>query len=188
MKGFKLFGGNQIKNVGEYILDYVAKYPEIMIFVGTDSVQLRKNTLYATAIVLYHPGNGAHVIFKRHILPKIKDLYTRLWNEVEYTKKVAGFLNKNLEGKYKFIWTKDTLRQYKNMNRMPSDHELNEANEKLKFEKLIFVDLDFNSSENHKSYIVHDAAVNLFKSLGYRVRTKPKAWAASCAADLVCKF
>ena len=50
MEGFKLFGGSQIEDVGKYVLDYVTKYPETMVFIGTDSTQLRKITLYATSL------------------------------------------------------------------------------------------------------------------------------------------
>lgn len=188
MEGFKLFGGTQIPDVGQYVLDYVTKYPDTMVFIGTDSTQLRKQTLYATAIMLYHPGAGAHIIYKRYRLPKIKDLFTRLWNEVEYTKTVSEYIDTTLTGNYTFLWNKDTLREYKNMLRMPNDIELKEANMKLQFERLVFTDLDFNPSENHKSNVVHDAAVGTLKGLGFRVRTKPTAWAATCAADLVCKF
>ena len=188
MEGFKLFGGTQIPDVGQYVLDYVTKYPDTMVFIGTDSTQLRKQTLYATAIMLYHPGAGAHIIYKRYRLPKIKDLFNRLWNEVEYTKTVAEYIDVTLRGNYTFLWNKDTLREYKNMLRMPNDIELKEANMKLQFERLVFTDLDFNPSENHKSNVVHDAAVGTLKGLGFRVRTKPTAWAATCAADLVCKF
>ena len=188
MEGFKLFGGTQIEDVGQYVLDYVIKYPDTMVFIGTDSTQLRKQTLYATAVVLYHPGSGAHIIYKRTRLSKVKDLFTRLWKEVELTREVAEYVNSTITGTYTFEWNKDTLREYKNMLRMPSDDELREANIKLQSEKLIFVDLDFNPSENHKSNVVHDAGVGTLKGLGYRVRTKPTAYAATCAADLVCKF
>ena len=131
MEGFKLFGGSQIEDVGKYVLDYVTKYPETMVFIGTDSTQLRKITLYATAIMLYHPGRGAHIVFKRDRVPKIKDLFTRLWKEVEIVKEVAEYIDSTLKGKYKFEWTKDTLREYNNMLRMPTDKELEEANNKL---------------------------------------------------------
>lgn len=188
MESFKKFGGEHVRDVGQYVLDYVTQYPETMVFIGTDSTQLRKQTLYATAVMLYHPGGGAHIVFKRDRVPKIKDLFTRLWKEVEIVKEVAEYIDSTLKGKYKFEWTKDTLREYNNMLRMPTDKELEEANNKLQIERLVFVDLDFNPSENHKSNIVHDAGVGTLKGHGFRVRTKPTAWAASCAADLVCKF
>jgi len=35
--------------------------------------------------------------------------------------------------------------------------------------------------------MVYEAAVGYLTGLGFRVRCKPHAWAASCAADLNCK-
>jgi hypothetical protein len=49
------------------------------------------------------------------------------------------------------------------------------------------VDLDINSNKKYKSFIAHDAAVGMIKGYGFVVRTKPDAWAASAAADLLCK-
>ena len=53
--------------------------------------------------------------------------------------------------------------------------------------KLVDIDLDFNPNKKWGSNVVHDSAVGMLKGCGFRVRTKPRAWAASCAADLLCK-
>jgi predicted RNase H-related nuclease YkuK (DUF458 family) len=147
---FKKFGGQKIEDVSLYVKEYLQKYPGVKVYIGTDSVQLRSATNYATAICLWHVGNGAHVIFQRQRLEKTKDLFTRLWIETELSLKVA-----------------------------------NELRDSIGVESV--VDLDINPSEKYKSNMAHDAAMGMVKGYGFEVRTKPDAWAASCAADLLCK-
>lgn len=47
--------------------------------------------------------------------------------------------------------------------------------------------LDYNSNTNHKSNGVVVEATNYLKHLGYKFEIKPKAWAASVAADYFCR-
>lgn len=146
---YKKFGGVQIEDVVVYAKDYLAKNPDVKIFVGTDSSVLRSGTLYATAICFYHPGNGAHVVFERKRKEKCKDLFTRLWNETMLSLEVALSLrDAGIE---------------------------------------VTVDLDINPDLTYKSNQAHDAAVGLMKGYQFNVRTKPEAFAATCAADLLCK-
>ena len=204
MKEFKLFGGKIIEDVGQYAIDYIKKnavdHSEIIIYIGTDSKQLRKHTMYATAIAFYHVGKGAHIIFNRTKIPKVKDLFTRLYNEVEMTRRTAEALNKDLVGNYHFRWTDANIwvevggykvESMKNADKENGTNLLGELvkkyNDDLKHQKLITCDLDLNPSKMHKSNMVHDAGVGALKGNGFRVRTKPNAWCATCAADLLCK-
>jgi len=159
MKEFKLFGGHVIPDLATYVKDYVTKYPDVEVYVGTDSSQLRKQTIYATVIAFRHPSNGVHIIFNRERLPKMKVLFERLWKEVEFSLEVAEQVNAILSE----VRTCDPGK------------------------RLLTVDLDLNPSHNHKSNMVHDSGVGTIKGYGYVVRTKPDSWAASCAADLLCK-
>lgn len=198
MKDFKLFGGRQIEDVGDYTLQYIkdncTEHSEIIIYVGTDSKQLRKHTLYATAIAFYHVGKGAHIIFRRKKVPKVKDLFTRLYNEVEMTRVVAEQLDARLKGKYHFRWTEENIWVEiggVKAERLKDSGELqalvNKYNEDLKHQRLITCDLDINSDKMYKSSMVHDVGIGTLKGNGFRTRSKPNAWAASCAADLLCK-
>ena len=198
MKEFKLFGGHVIEDVEQYAIDYIKKnaidHSEILVYVGTDSKQLRKHTLYATAIAFYHVGKGAHIIFSRTTIPKVKDLFTRLYNEVEMTRRTAERLDKALKGQYHFRWTKDNIwveiggikaENLKEQGRLQDI--VDQYNRDLAHQKLITCDLDLNPSHMHKSNMVHDAGIGVIKGSGFRVRTKPNAWVATCAADLLCK-
>jgi predicted RNase H-related nuclease YkuK (DUF458 family) len=204
MKEFKLFGGAIIEDVGQYAVDYIKNncvdHSEIIVYIGTDSKQMRKHTMYATAIAFYHVGKGAHIIFNRTKIPKVKDLFTRLYNEVEMTRRAAEGLNKDLVGNYHFRWTKDNIwveiggvkaDRLREIDKKEGSDELGNIVEKynadLSHQKLITCDLDLNPSKMFKSNMVHDAGIGALKGSGFRVRTKPNAWCATCAADLLCK-
>jgi predicted RNase H-related nuclease YkuK (DUF458 family) len=91
MKKFKKFGGEEINDVVQYILDYVKRDPgqapvydeqgnlvkkgvssNIKISVGCDSKNKKRHALYAITIMFYDNfrHNGAHVIFKRIRIPR----------------------------------------------------------------------------------------------------------------------
>jgi len=159
MKDFKLFGGQELEDLGEYILEYYAKYPDIIFYVGTDSAQHGKVTKYATAVAMLHPGKGVHVVFRRVSVRREKDMFTRLWNEVEYTREVAEYVHDTLKDVYK--------------------HK--------EEEKIPIVHLDFNKSPKYKSNMVHDLSVGYLSSFGYKVFSKNEAWVATFCADMLVK-
>jgi predicted RNase H-related nuclease YkuK (DUF458 family) len=154
-KMFRLFGGDELKDVGLYVKDYLRNNPEVKVFIGTDSRQYRNYTKYVTVIGLLKPRKGVHIIFKRENISKIRDIFSRLWNEVEYSRDIADYI----------------------------ESVVNEKSEK----KIVTVHLDINFNKETKSSIVHDSAVGYLKGLGYNVETKPDSWAASKAADMLCK-
>jgi predicted RNase H-related nuclease YkuK (DUF458 family) len=198
MKEFKLFGGKIIEDINEYAINYIKEncvdHSEIIVYIGTDSKQFRKHTMYATAIVFYHVGKGAHIVFTRERIPKVKDLFTRLYNEVEMTRVIAEDLNKALVGNYFFRWTTDNIWVEiggVKAQRLKDSGELqplvDKYNEDLRHQKLITCDLDINPDKMYKSNIVHDVGIGTLKGSGFRTRSKPNSWAASCAADLLVK-
>ncbi len=72
-----------------YTKGMLAKHPYITIHVGTDSQSIAKQTRYAT-VIAYRLGNqGVHYIFHKIGVPKIKDLWTRLWKETEMSIDIA---------------------------------------------------------------------------------------------------
>jgi predicted RNase H-related nuclease YkuK (DUF458 family) len=175
MKGFKKFNSHYIDDLGVYARDYVTAHPEVKIYVGTDSEAYKKLIAYATVVLFYHPGKGAHFIYRSDLIPRpepkrglkigdvlsfdaIRDVSPKLWGEVDRTQEVADYLEVALEGVYP---------------------------RQVVGEKLVDVDLDFNPSKKWLSNMVYDAGMGYFQSMGYRVRSKPYAYAASTAADLM---
>jgi len=71
------FDGSRITNINDYVLDYVRNVDNgAKIMVGCDSNNHSRKTSYAISIIFYNEKirNGAHVVFARHNLPKIKDV------------------------------------------------------------------------------------------------------------------
>jgi predicted RNase H-related nuclease YkuK (DUF458 family) len=92
MKKFKLFGGIEIPNLEEYVIEYLRKFPECKLIVGTDSEQYNNCTSYVTVICFIKPRKGVHLIYRKEKVKKIKDIFSRLWNEIEYSRLIADEL------------------------------------------------------------------------------------------------
>jgi predicted RNase H-related nuclease YkuK (DUF458 family) len=94
---FKTLGSHEVvDNLIEYINEKINAKPGIKLYVGTDSQNSRRMSTYATVIVLHmnenDNGKGAHVLYCREHLPKIRDRFARLWGEVERSIEVANIL------------------------------------------------------------------------------------------------
>ena len=209
---FKKFGGEFIPDIIEYLRDYISRSPNVTISVGCDSVQRRRKTLYAVTIMLYNEDfrNGAHLVFFRQNLLKIRDNFERLQKEVELIQEVTDFLQSELETfytrkdltpierkKYKFHLNKcngdynhlPLMNEYEfTKNMSMTEHELTQEY------KLVDIHIDFNPFEGksdsrgysvNKSNLSYKSFVPWLRGLGYRVWAKPKAHAASSAADLL---
>ena len=74
--------------VKQYFLDN-SSYP-IKLHVGCDSQNIAMHTNYATT-VLFHIGNtGCHFLYHKERLPKIQDMWTKLWGETTRSAEIAG--------------------------------------------------------------------------------------------------
>lgn len=160
MENFRLFGGQEIGNLGIYIKEYYALHPEVKIYIGTDSAQHGKYTKYATAVSFLHPGKGVHVVYRKNSIKRERDLFSRLWNEVEYTREVAEYVHDIMN---------DIVDIKSNNKKIPILH------------------LDFNKSAKYKSNIVHDLATGYLKGLGFDVQSKSDSWCASFVCDFLIK-
>lgn len=89
MEKFKLFGGEIIDDLSKYIGNYLNEFEDVEIYIGTDSSQKRNYTNYVTCISFLKPRKGVHVIYSKNSVKKIRDNYTRLWRETEYSEEVA---------------------------------------------------------------------------------------------------
>jgi predicted RNase H-related nuclease YkuK (DUF458 family) len=80
---FRRLQDGQKIDLAHYVADYRERHPGTRMYVGTDSHHRGERTVYATVIVFHHPGRGGHVIYRSWEVPKVRDLFTKLWNEVE---------------------------------------------------------------------------------------------------------
>lgn len=209
---FKFFGGDYIPDIIEYLKEYIKKEPGVTISVGCDSIQKRRRTVYACTIMMYCQDyrNGAHVVFFREGVDKIKDNYERLHREAQYCHDIAEYLDKELSS---FYVRKDLdeleRKKYKyhllkcegGHDHIPLHQEeafvshipLSEY-ERTNVYKCVDIHVDFNPKEGtinergvskNRSHFAYKAYVPWLKGLNYRVYSKPQAWGATSAADLL---
>lgn len=95
IKYFKILETNEVVDVLEYITKKVAENKFLKIYVGTDSQNYGAFTHYGIAIVLRNETRGGHVLYRKEKLPRIRDHFTRLWKEAEYSLEVAQWLRDN---------------------------------------------------------------------------------------------
>jgi len=93
-KIFKTLGTREEVDLIPYITEYLIKYPETEILIGCDSQNRKRNTVYATCVVLYRPQKGGHVLYARQELPRVRVIKgefdkMRLLNETWFSVEVA---------------------------------------------------------------------------------------------------
>ena len=92
---FKKINGEQVEVV-KHTLDILSKYPSAEVHIGTDSQNHRRHTVYTTVIAYRYGFRGVHYIYSKQRVPKIKDIWTRLWNEAERSIETAEWLTKKI--------------------------------------------------------------------------------------------
>lgn len=91
-KYFKTEEGKKV-NIVDHTLEQLEKWPNIKIYIATDSQNNRANCVYSTVIVYRYGTRGAHYISLTENVPKIRDIYKRLWGEAERTINTAQLID-----------------------------------------------------------------------------------------------
>ena len=96
MKFKKLTDSNQFE-LAPYVKQFITAHEscDIVIYLGCDSKTKNGSTTYATTLVFHVSSTGCHVIYKKEVLPEIKDIWTRLWKECEKAVEVALYLKEH---------------------------------------------------------------------------------------------
>ena len=211
---FKKFGGERIPDVIEYIKEYIKEHPYVTISLGCDSVQRRRKTVYAITLMFYSVSikNGAHVIYFRENITKVRDNKDRLDREALYVHEIGEWLDSELAPFYQRKDLSDIeKRRYKyhlakcrgefahvninNEERVVANLTLTVADKNEIF-RLVDLHLDYNPFEGkkdfrgfakNKSNVSYHDNVPWLKGLGFRVFVKPNSPAAASAADLLLK-
>ena len=79
-KYFRTEEGERV-NIVEHTLQQIEKWPNLTIRIGTDSQNYSGITRYVTAIVYRYGNRGAHYIFFKEEVPRIKSEWNRLYDE-----------------------------------------------------------------------------------------------------------
>ena len=74
---FKKLTDKKSFELADYVKTYLAdhKYHDIKLYMGCDSQTRGGSTTYATTLVFHVSSSGCHVIYKKEILPEIKDAF-----------------------------------------------------------------------------------------------------------------
>ena len=100
---FQSLTNGQVIDLIPYLKDKLATGKDIKMYIGSDSQNIGRNTIYAMVIVLHYGNRGGHVIYSRKSIPRILDRFTRLWKEVEDSVELAQWLEANDIEKPAFI-------------------------------------------------------------------------------------
>lgn len=92
---YQILETKQKVDILEYIAEKIKENPHLKIYVGTDSQNYGGFTHYGIAIVLRNGTKGGHVLYRKDKIPRIRDHFTRLWKEAEYSLEVAQWLRDN---------------------------------------------------------------------------------------------
>lgn len=265
---FKRFGGEVIEDLGEYIRNYLDRFPGTSLYIGADSVERGRQILYTTVVAFYDEfkRDGVHYIFNKELAPNARmwvertgnkdvdkaavkaakeaNVYNKIYGEVERVLELGLYLETELEGvvRRKSIDELISLGYSSHQNRLididvdinpdsgfaiPEDlqgkveirsriYSVDEKNDRLvnvtnprnvisfndlTEEELKYV-IDVHTTQpaklraflssktskdvKNKSQFVYEVARAVLEGQGFRVRYKPNAWAATCAADFVC--
>lgn len=94
---FKKIGSDETVDLLGYVNHVLEKNPHTKIYIGCDSQTYASKTVYVTTVVFRYENRGAHVIYQKEIVPRVKDLWSKLWGELQRSIDVAGYLK--IEGK-----------------------------------------------------------------------------------------
>ncbi|MCB9170633.1 MAG: hypothetical protein H6597_07890 [Flavobacteriales bacterium] len=92
IKGFRNTSDGGIVSLIEHVQEVLTAHPGTEVLVGTDSHNRADHTIYITTVVLRFRCNGAQVVYRKERADRIRDLWTRLWGEVERSLAVAEHL------------------------------------------------------------------------------------------------
>lgn len=172
---FKKTNGTEIDNVVDYIKDYVDNGDDVRVMVGCDSKQKRRVTTYSIVIVLYDEvrNKGAHVLHIRLNTPKERVIFNRLMNEAVYALKLSMWLDSKMKSFY-----------------IIPTFEPNEYDDSKPYRR-VEIHVDVNPLEGlnkkNKSNQAYSSVMGMLCGSGFSVKSKPIAYAASSAADLLCQ-
>lgn len=75
-----------------HLQECVAGRDDVRIYVGTDSQNKDGKTVFASVVVVHYGNSGAHVVYTKRSVPRMRDMNARLWAEVQDSVDVANML------------------------------------------------------------------------------------------------
>ncbi len=93
---FLVMGRSKEVDLHTYARQVLKDEPDCEVHIGSDSQNLGERTTYVTTVVFRFPGRGAHVVYCRERIPVIRDMWTKLWGELERSIELADFFKDEL--------------------------------------------------------------------------------------------
>ncbi len=90
----KMSDGSKVL-LDEYVLQIQKKNPDVDLYIGCDSQNYSRHTVYVTTVLFRFANNGAHVIYVKENVSRISDMWNRLWAETERSVDIALYLKEN---------------------------------------------------------------------------------------------
>jgi|GEM_PF-968066 len=84
--------GQAVEEVYGYVQGWLDAHPKGSIYVGSDSKVRGEWVKYSTVVCLWDVGRGVWELHQNEVLPKPKDAYSRLWEEVNRAVETANLL------------------------------------------------------------------------------------------------
>lgn len=94
-KYFRTEEGERV-NIVEHTLEQIEKWPNLTIRIGTDSQNYSGVTRYVTAIVFRYGRRGAHYIYFKEEVPRIRSEWNRLYDEGLRTVQAAEMITSEI--------------------------------------------------------------------------------------------
>ena len=85
----------EIVSLIEHCKEILGEHPNAEILIGCDSQNSKMWSYYAVAVVFRYGHRGAHYVYSTTKVPKIRDVFTRLFKECELSLEVADFITEN---------------------------------------------------------------------------------------------
>lgn len=151
-KNWKTLAGEKV-SLRDAIESELRAYPDAQVTIASDSQQRGQNTEFVSVVTIIRPGKGGRVFFCREMVPRIRELGPRLWQETWRSTELAMELTKT-DGAFELA-------------KIP----------------VHAIHIDANVDAKHKSSKYVEQLVGLVIGQGFNAVVKPEAWAASHAAD-----
>ena len=103
LKQFKKFSNREKIDIIPYIKEYINGHKNVNIWIGTDSQNRKHNTIYALVICLRIEGKGAHLLYTKYEVPRIKENRDRLIKETFDTIEMAEYIKEQIGIKCEFL-------------------------------------------------------------------------------------
>lgn len=89
---FRILSSDSRVILEEYIREYLEQNPKAQLIIGCDSKNRDNETVYGLVVVLYKEKKGGHVLYAKQRVPRVRDRWSRLWKEVEFSVDLANRL------------------------------------------------------------------------------------------------